>query len=144
MTRSKGQDDGEHGEDALHEPEQDHDSDDIQATEGEVLPPGSVKLSDGRIAVVKRTTGVHDLRVDKFLGRMGYTLTGLGGMVYTRFRAILAVEYLDGEYVFFPKNAGQLEGRLDMPTADIEAIMRVYARVNGYDQVEGEDGDFRP
>ncbi len=82
MTRSKTAQDGE---DTLHQPEtDDHDSDGEPATEGEVLPPGSVKLSDGRIAVVKRTNGVHDLRVDKFLGRMGYTLTGLGGMVYTR------------------------------------------------------------
>ncbi len=140
MTRSKSQD-GNEPEDT-QQPEQD----DSPATEGEVLPPGSVKLSDGRVAVVKRTKGGFDHRVDLFLGRMGYSLDGMGQIIYGRFKALLAVEFIDDQYQFFPKNKGQLEARLDMDTEDVEKISRAYIKINGLKVPQGGDdegGDFR-
>lgn len=107
--------------------------------EPEVLEPGSVRLSDGRLVVLMRTTGVHDLRVEKLLGRFGYSLAGMGAASYMRWRALLAMESIDGEMQWFPKNQQMLEDRLDLPTEDIEKIQRAYMRLNGLDRTE--DGD---
>ncbi len=64
---------------------------------GQLLEQGEVLLSTGKVARVKKTNALHDVRVDQLLTQAGYNAHGVDGVTAARFRALLALATIDGK-----------------------------------------------
>lgn len=98
----------------------------------ETLAPHEVRLSDGRVATLRETTGADDNRIEQFMGTLGYSLEGMGAMIYTRFRALAAVTTVDGVGQDPPMSSAQLAALpILYKSRDIARIIVRYNEING-------------
>ncbi len=101
---------------------------------GRLLESGEVLLSTGKVARVKRTNALHDVRVDQLVTQAGYHAHGVDAVTAMRFRALLAVATLDGKPVDWPRGQRQaMDSWVSRFTSgDADRVANAYCVVHGY------------
>lgn len=102
------------------------------------LAEDEVRLEDGRVCKVRRTTALHGHLVDQLVWRAGFDRDGYCPPVHARFQALLGVESLDDKPLVWPSSRNHKELYRQMEnllarflTSDIEAIVTLYIKLNG-------------
>jgi len=108
--------------------------DQAPAALGRALEQGEVYLSTGKVARVKKTNALHDVRVDQLVTQAGYNTHGVDAVTAVRFRALLAVVTLDGKPVEWPRGSRHaMDSWISRFTSgDAERICEKYAVLHGY------------
>ncbi len=108
--------------------------DQAQAALGRALEPDEVYLSTGRVARVKKTNALHDVRCDQLVVRAGYDAGGIDGPTHARFRTLLAVATIDGKPVDWPSGERQaMDSWVSRFTSgDADRIAHAYCVIHGY------------
>ncbi len=108
--------------------------DQAHAALGRALEPDEVYLSTGKVARVKKTNALHDVRVDQLVTQAGYNAHGVDAVTAVRFRALLAVVSLDGKPVDWPRGQRQeMDSWISRFTSgDADRIAYKYAVMHGY------------
>lgn len=101
---------------------------------GRLLEHDEVLLSMGRVARVKKTNALHDVRVDQLVTQAGYNAHGVDAVTGARFRALLAVSSLDGKPVEWPRGQRQaMDSWVSRFTSgDAERIVYTYCVLHGF------------
>ncbi len=101
---------------------------------GRLLEPDEVLLSTGKVARVKKTNALHDVRVDQLVTQAGYNAHGVDAVTAMRFRALLAVATLDGKPVVWPRGQrAAMDAWISRFTSgDADRICGKYALLHGY------------
>ncbi len=101
---------------------------------GRALEADEVFLSTGKVARVKKTNALHDVRVDQLVTQAGYNAHGVDAVTGARFRAMLAVATIDGKPVEWPRGQRQaMDAWVSRFTSgDAERLTNTYCRLHGY------------
>ncbi len=101
---------------------------------GRALEADEVFLSTGKVARVKKTNALHDVRVDQLVTQAGYNAHGVDAVTAMRFRALLAVVTLDGKPVVWPRGQrAAMDAWISRFTSgDADRICGKYAVLHGY------------
>jgi hypothetical protein len=107
--------------------------------------PQQVRLRDGRLVTLRRTSGLDDSHLEQAMLELGFTrLDGPGQATYLRCAAVNAIEKFDNVEMGPVRSGAELSGRLALLFGDdIGAIVAAYLVMNGLPPAAGRD-DFRP
>ena len=111
----------------------------------DMLAKNEVRISDGRVVRVRRTSAYDAVRLPQVLKQAGFNPATLDGITMGFMKTLFAIEAIDNEPYLFPKGNAAIEAELRLFWEDdFQRVMAKYGEVSGLKAVaDSLDGTFQ-